>query len=90
MNQPKICIVPINFYHYWHDYGRCLCCRQEIRHEMHLYNHYKKYHWDFRLVVRYFAWFRFFQQWIEVSLSEYIRYKRLKQPTAIARGTNVI
>lgn len=86
--QVRPCLVPSNFYHYWHDYGRCIACKQEVRHEMHLYNHYRKYHWDFRTVLHYFVWYDMLQQWVEISRNAYISYRRMHQrPTAIARQT---
>lgn len=83
--QARPCLLPLNYTCYWYDYGRCIACKQEIRHEMHLYNHYRKYHWGFRITLRYFVWYDILQQWVETSRNAYFTFKRIKRPTAISK-----
>jgi hypothetical protein len=80
--------IPKDFYDFWHDYGKCIACRQDIRHEMHLYNHYRKYHTHRMIVFHYYVWYKEFQQWIEVSkydLKKERATKFYKRPTAVVR-----
>jgi hypothetical protein len=82
----KPLILPQDYYHYWFDYGRCKSCRQEIRHELHLYNHYRKYHWHYRARLHYYVWYDMIQEWVEVSPKQHKSIKRMQQrPTAIAK-----
>jgi len=37
-------MTPDNVFRYWWDYGRCISCRMVCRHELHLFNHWRKYH----------------------------------------------
>ena len=36
--------IPTEYYTYFIDYGKCLNCLQDLRHEIHAFNHYKKNH----------------------------------------------
>ncbi len=84
--QARPCTIPIKYYSYWFDYGRCIACKHEIRHEIHLYNHYRKYHWLYKTTIRYYVWYNMLQDWVEISREAYIGFKRQKQqPTAMAR-----
>jgi len=81
---PRQVTIPKEFYTYWHDYGRCKACCQEIRHELHLYNHYKRYH--YKVVPRFFVYFQY--TWVEVNAIQYAVAKTplFRRPTAIIKG----
>jgi hypothetical protein len=86
--QIKPLLIPSDFYTYWNDYGKCKACNQDIRHEMHLYNHYRKYHRYRYIKLHYYMWLSEFQRWVEVTQRDFLKQRRsqyYKRPTAIAR-----
>jgi len=38
--------TPRQVYEYWRQTGECPACWQTIKHEIHLYNHWKRHHSD--------------------------------------------
>jgi|SRR5579859_1974429 len=36
--------TPQRVYEHYRETGRCLACHHQIKHEIHLYNHWKKHH----------------------------------------------
>jgi hypothetical protein len=86
------CVLPKQYHRYFYDYGRCLCCKQSLRHEMHAYNHYRKYHWP-REYPRYYVWFtdcwvdHWIDGWVEVNAMYYAAALTplFRRPTAIVK-----
>lgn len=73
--------VPQNYYRYWVLTGTCYGCYQDIRHELHLYNHYKKYHFV-EPKPRFFYWNKYRKTWLETSSVMYWIYRKWNIPTA--------
>jgi len=44
VDKVKINQLTTGVHAYWEKYGRCISCKTVCRHELHLYNHYMKYH----------------------------------------------
>ena len=38
--------TPRDVYKHWRRTGQCAACWQDIKHEMHLFNHWKRHHAD--------------------------------------------
>jgi hypothetical protein len=76
--------TPRPYTSYWFDYGRCLACKEPIRHELHLHNHWKKYH---RMrIARYYTYRD--GAWIEINFFSYMMYKSgdiVRRPVAVER-----
>ncbi len=78
-------VIPPLEYNFNFTYNRvCLYCEQPLRHEMHAYNHFRKYHSGHRAWIypRYFVWFQ--DVWVEVTKDVYLLAKG-RRPTAVAK-----
>ena len=65
--------VPQEYYDHYVRTGECVNCHHKLRHDLHAFNHYKRYHTRQQQVAtppgrrqRYFVWFASKQRWQEV------------------------
>lgn len=82
-----VCRPPLD-YNFNFTYNRtCLYCEQPLRHEMHAYNHYRRYHWRiaFEHYPRYFIWFQ--DAWCEVVKDVYRLAKGFRPTARVKRGS---
>lgn len=85
---PDECIV------HWQLHGVCLYCHSTIRHAIHLFNHYNRWH-----VIRersreqkrsvskpqFYFWDPFIHQWRECLLTAYFSAREVGLPTAYTK-----
>lgn len=83
--QTEAVIVPLDFHLFFTQTHSCMSCHQPIRHEMHLHNHWKKYHKEKvkKETPRYFVWFQ--EKWIEVNMETCLAAMLEKRAWAITK-----
>lgn len=83
-------IVPLDYHIYFLKTKSCMCCHQPLRHEMHSYNHFRKYHLPGRKIEvdkpHYFVWFE--RQWVEVNMETYLAAGYEKRSRALLKPKN--
>lgn len=78
--------LPLKYALHFQLYGRCKCCTAKLRHEMHAFNHWKKYHYED--VPMYFVFVA--GQWRQCSWRACIAAMNSKQCWAITKPKNKI
>ena len=71
MPQPVQPVTPIDCLIHWMNFGDCKYCHREVRDELHLYNHFKKYHFK----PQFFYWDKYHQEWRQTNETLYLTYK---------------
>jgi hypothetical protein len=84
-------IVPIDFHLYFTQTKSCMHCHQPLRHELHAYNHFRKYHTERPVTIKekpeYYVWFQ--DQWIKVNMETCMAAMLAKRPWAITKPRNI-
>jgi hypothetical protein len=73
--------LPRAYLRYYGLFNKCECCGSKLRHELHAYNHYMKYHNK----VRFYIWAKYLQRWVEVDKWQFVYSKERKIPTAVSK-----
>ena len=83
-------VVPIDFHLYYTQTHSCMYCHQPLRHEVHGYNHFRKYHTKKQVIVdkpEYYVWFQ--GQWVKVNMETCLAAMLDKRAYAITKPRNM-
>jgi hypothetical protein len=89
--------TPQRVYDHYRETGRCLACHHQIKHEIHLYNHWKKHHVVAQPVSaaaqrliepqpRYWVWFQ--DTWVPVQMHVALAAMIHKRCVAVEKETH--
>lgn len=84
--------LPKEYHDFYLVHKRCKHCRADLRHELHAYNHWKKYHYRVKTSsvkvqrVRYFIWIKEQQKWIESTMFQSIAATLQGRPVACSKA----
>jgi hypothetical protein len=84
--------VPLDYHIYFLKTKSCMCCHQPLRHEMHSYFHYRKYHHIKNTPAdvdnpEYYVWYN--SSWIKVNMETCLAAMLEKRAYAITKPKNL-
>lgn len=78
--------IPQSYLLHYKSTKLCLNCGASLRHELHAFNHWKKWHRKKHVhsvsKVRYFVWLKENQSWVECSMFQCLSARLNHRPTA--------
>lgn len=82
---------PLDYHIYFIKTKSCQHCHQPLRHPLHAFHHWKKYHNRNPITLsakpQYFVWYQ--DEWVEVNMETCLSAMLEKRPTAITKPRNI-
>jgi hypothetical protein len=89
--------LPNEYIEHYRVFGECINCHQPLNHEMHAFNHYKRYHMAGQKQAapkpvrqQYYVWSAASKSWVETSLMRSLLASNLGIPVAITKPKKVL
>lgn len=87
VSMPRPIRIPDYMHRYFLLHGACFHCSHKLRHEIHAFNHWLRYHSNNgQPIYKYYIWSAMLQRWVGVDFAQYRNAVSNKVPTCVVKG----